>query len=158
MHALTLLQGNRLAVLIFREYSEQLFDQLTTNRSVTRGTVKILLFRHAHPTCSWVTCCWTLTSCVPWPEIAPAAMILIQCWFCWLSGLSQNWFLILFMYLFFIAKHLHCSDVIVFSRSISDGAVIHTDFVCTLNSYSFHSIYWFTINWYTIQSVIYFQN
>jgi len=60
MHALILLQSNRLTVFIFREYSELLFDQLTMNRSVTHGTVKILLFRHARPTCSWVTCCWTL--------------------------------------------------------------------------------------------------
>jgi len=35
------------------------------------------------------------------------------------------------MYLFFTAKHLHCSDAIAFPRSISYGAVIHTNFVCT---------------------------
>jgi len=121
MHALTLLQSNRLTVLIFREYSEQLFDQLTTNRSVTRGAVKIL-FRHASPTCSWVTCCWTLTSCVPWPETTHC-FVPQQQWFPYnansvdCSGLSQNWFLILFMSLFFTAKHLHCSDVIFFQEA-----------------------------------------
>jgi len=57
MHALILLQNNRLTILIFREYSELLFDQLTMNKSVTRGTVKILLFKHARPTCRCVTCC-----------------------------------------------------------------------------------------------------
>ena len=88
MHALT--QSNRLAVLIFREYSEQIFDQLTTNRYVTRGTVKILLFGPASPTCSWVTCYWTLTSFVPWLETAPTAMILIQCWFCWLQWIDSE--------------------------------------------------------------------
>ena len=98
-----------------------------------------------------------------WPTVSLDQKQLQQQWFSYsadsvdCSGLSQNWFLILFMYLFFTAKHLHCSDVIVFSRSISDGAVIYTDFVCTLNSCSsFHSIYWFTINWYTFQSVIHF--
>jgi len=69
MHALILLQSNRLTVFISREYSELLFDQLITNRSVTCGTVKILLFKHARPTCSY----------------SPAAMILIQCRFCWLQ-------------------------------------------------------------------------
>jgi len=35
------------------------------------------------------------------------------------------------MYLFFTVQYLHCPDIIAFPRSISYGAVIHTDFVCT---------------------------
>ena len=132
MHALILLQSNRLTVLIFREYSELLFDQLTTNKSVTRGTVKILLFKHACSTCRCVTCCWTLTSSVPWPEASYNLVLILQLQRFSYSNDSVdcswsvlNWFLILFMYLFITTQHLHCLDIIAFPRSISYGAVIH---------------------------------
>jgi len=105
---------------------------------MTRGTVKILLFKHARPTCRCVTCCWTLTSCAPWLEAGYNLVFILQLQrfpcsadFGGCSWSVLNSFLILFMYLFFTVKHLDCPDIIAFPRSISYGAVIHTNFVCT---------------------------